>query len=155
MELFSSKFLQTVTITNFETNIYRKIAIYLRLRVFNFFGHYCKGKVLIDIVLFRKFIFKVFVLSTMAFQWKQLLSLREKRVFPKKVVTVTSQVGVTYFKSCVAVLRIRGCLHWLNLFAGCGRSYHDRGFRGPERFVVVKSFYIIGQILLSEISHHS
>jgi len=47
------------------------------------------------------------------FEWKQLLSLREKRVFPKNDVTVTSQVGVTYFKSCVAALRIRGCLHWL------------------------------------------
>ena len=38
-------------------------------------------------------------------------SVREKRMFPQNDVTVTLQVSVTYRKSCVVVLRIRGCLH--------------------------------------------
>jgi len=38
-------------------------------------------------------------------------SLRENRFSPQNVVTMTSQVGVTYRKSCAAVLRISGCVH--------------------------------------------
>jgi len=34
-----------------------KLQIYLRLRVFNFFGHYCKGKVLIDIFCLESLFF--------------------------------------------------------------------------------------------------
>jgi len=41
-------------------------------------------------------------------------SLREKRVFPQNDITVTLQVRATYRKRCVAVLRIRGCLHCLS-----------------------------------------
>jgi len=46
-------------------------------------------------------------------------SLHEKRVFPKNDVTMNfpkrrRHKGETYLKSCVAVLLMRGCLHWLS-----------------------------------------
>jgi len=64
-------------------------------------------------------------------------SLREKRFFPENDVTMTSQVRATYLKSNFAVLRIRGCPHWLS---SSMRSWvivvhnfksHGRGSRGP------------------------
>jgi len=41
-------------------------------------------------------------------------SLREKWVFPPNDVTMSSQVGRSYLKRCIAFLRICGCLHWFS-----------------------------------------
>jgi len=146
MELFSRKFLETVTIPNFCRNQHLpENCKFICVSVSStFLVIIAKERFLSTFFCVESLFSKCWFWSLWLSEWIQLFSLNEKRVFPKNDVTMTSQVGVTYFKSCVAVLRIRGCLHWLNLFAGYGRSYHDRGFRGPERFVVVKSFYIIG-----------
>jgi len=62
-------------------------------------------------------------------------SLCEKRVFSKNDATMTSQVSGTYLSSCVAVLRIRGCLHWVSssirswVMVVHNFKRHGRGFR--------------------------
>jgi len=57
-------------------------------------------------------------------------SLREKWVFHKNDLTMTSKLGATYLNHCVAVLRICGCLHWLSRLIR-SRVMVVRNFKNP------------------------
>ena len=91
--------------------------------------------------LYKNFISNVFRFRSMAFCIKTTIFLAMwKTDFPKKYITMMSQVCATYLKKCVAVFRIRRCLHWLfstlcsRVMTNNNLKRHDRGFCVPKGF---------------------
>ena len=78
-----------------------------KVHLFNYFR---KFMVMTDFFLYGNFISNVFRLRCTVFQIKPKIFLGYvKTGFPQKGATMTSQVCLTIL---VAVLRIRGCVHW-------------------------------------------